>query len=120
MLMRFHWGLAVGHVYSHRQWCTDPGVIWGNTYQNLPSEDIIEEVNELSDQMDDLDNPTNMDKTKPGSGSHTDGSGADSDDEDYDPADEDDSLSSDEDDGDSDYLGLDEMYGQGDSGDEDE
>jgi hypothetical protein len=119
MLMRFHWGLAVGHVYTHQQRCTNAGVIWNNTYQNLPSEDVVEEGNELSDPMEDLEDPTYMDQTKPDSGSHTDGSGSDSDDEDYDPADEDDSQSSDEDDGDSDCLGLDEMYGQGDWDDED-
>jgi hypothetical protein len=112
MLMRFHWGLAVGHTYTHQQPSTNPGFIWADTNQSTRSRDIFEE-GELLDQIEDLDNPTRTEHD-----SHTDGSGdSDTDDDDYDPADEDDHSSSDEDD--LECLDLDEMYGQGGSDDED-
>ena len=31
MLMRYHWGLAVGHVYAHHRSSTHAGVLWPRT-----------------------------------------------------------------------------------------
>jgi hypothetical protein len=110
MLMRFHWGLAVGHTYTHQQPSTNAGFIWADTDQSTRSRDIFT-GGELLDQIEDLDNPTCTERDS-GFDSHTDGSGdSDTDDDDYDPADEDDHSSSDEDD--LECLGLDEMYGEG-------
>ena len=117
MLMRFHWGHAVGHVYTQQQQCTNAGLIWADTDQSARSRDIFIE-GDLSDQIEDLDNPTRTEHDS-GLDSHTDGSGNsdDDNDDDYEPADEDDHSSSDEDG--LECLGLDEMYGQGGSDDED-
>jgi hypothetical protein len=32
--MRYHWGLAVGHVYTHNQQCTHAGVLWPTKNHN--------------------------------------------------------------------------------------
>lgn len=37
MLMRFHWGLAVGHAYTHGCSLSDPSVIWASN-SDLPGE----------------------------------------------------------------------------------
>jgi hypothetical protein len=103
MLMRFHWGLAAGHTYTHQQPCTDVAVIWDNSNPSAGG-DIP------TDQM-----TAEEDLVTPGSG--TDGSGSESDDEDYEPSDEDEDQSSDEDDNEE-WLDLDDMYGQEDSDDD--
>ncbi|KZP06410.1 hypothetical protein FIBSPDRAFT_764436 [Athelia psychrophila] len=33
MLMRFHWGLAVGHVYTHRSKCDNPSISWPHNHR---------------------------------------------------------------------------------------
>ena len=73
ILMRFHWGLDIRHVYTHQQHCTNTDVVWCN-----PESD--------SDQGD----PSGNDPDSPeptgnnvGSGAGTDGSISDSDDGDY-------------------------------------
>lgn len=38
MLMRFHWGLAVGHVYTHDTRVSDPSVVWTSNGE-LPEAD---------------------------------------------------------------------------------
>jgi hypothetical protein len=101
MLMRFHWGLAAGHTYTHQQPCTDTAVIWDSSNPST-SEDIP--INQMTKE-DNLVGP----------GSGTDGSGSESDDEDYEPSDQDENQSSDEDD--EEWLDLDDMYGQEDSDD---
>ena len=113
MLMWFHWGLAVGHIYTHQQQCSDAGVVWGNTNQTFESRNIPEEGGEVSDHReDDVGEPSNMDHTNQRSGSHTDGSGSESDNEDYEPSDEDDDESSNlGEDEDSEWLDIDEMHG---------
>jgi len=100
MLMRFHWGLGAGHVYAHRQSCTNVGVIWGDTNQRFRSGDIHSERLESSMPMatqQDLCEPNGDVDAGPGSG--TDGSGSESDDEDsdYRSSNGDDDQSSDED-----------------------
>jgi len=87
MLMRYHWGLAVGHIYTHQQQCTDAGVAWSNADQCFPFADDIEELQ--PDQMA-TEEHINL---NPG----TDDSGSDSDDDDWIPSDTDESLSSDSD-----------------------
>jgi hypothetical protein len=106
--MRYHWGLGVGHVYTHRRQCTDAGVIWPGTDQHFPAGDDLEEGVQ-PDQT-----ATEMEHVDLGSG--TDGSGSNSDDEDWIPSDTDDSLSSD---GDQESLqDINEMYGEDNSDDE--
>lgn len=118
MLMRFHWGLAVGHVYAHRQLCTNAGVIWGETNQRFQSGNVPKECPDLSDlgMEEDSCEPSEMDHVgveRPSSA--TDGSGSESDDEDYIPLDGDDESSvSDEDE----WLDINEMYREGDSDDD--
>jgi len=33
--MRYHWGLAVGHVYTHHRQCTQAGVLWPTRNHNF-------------------------------------------------------------------------------------
>jgi hypothetical protein len=123
--MRFHWGLAVGHVYTHQQLCTNAGVIWRDTNQRFRSGDVPGEAVEPTDQMVPEDDPDSLRETSDtdsghfniGSGSGTDGSGSESDDEDYEPSDGDDDQSSDSDE-DEHWLDMDEMYGPEDSDDD--
>jgi len=106
--MRYHWGLAVGHVYTHRRQCSDAGVIWSDTNQRFPSRDDLD-GGVLPDQ-------TAAEGVHVDLGTGTDGSGSDSDDEDWMPSDTDGSLSSDSDR--ESLLDIDEMYGGVCSGDE--
>ena len=102
--MRFHWGLAVGHVYTHQQPCTNGSVVWGNSGQNLQSSNGPEDL--------EVSNQTRMDEDIIGSG--TDGSGSESDDDDYKPLEEDEE----DDDNDEHWLDTNEMYGSLDSDDD--
>jgi hypothetical protein len=103
MLMRFHWGLAVGHLYTHSQQCTNASVIWGNINRSFRPQDAPE-------RGADFGHPTDMDHGDLSSDSRTDGSGSDSEDEDYEPSDEhDEEISEGED---ADWLDMEEMYGQ--------
>jgi len=104
MLMRFHWGLAVGHVYTHQQPCTNGSVVWGNSGQNLQSSNGPEDL--------EVSNRTRMDEDIIGSG--TDGSGSESDDDDYEPSEDEED---DDDDDDEHWLDTNEMYGSLDSDD---
>ncbi len=125
MLMRFHWGLAVGHVYAHRQSCTNVGVIWGDTNQRFRSGAIHKknpeppELTTTTTTQEDLHEPGDLGDVDVGPDSGTDGSGSESDasDSDYRPSDGEDDQSSDENE-DEDWLDVDEMYGQGDSDDD--
>jgi hypothetical protein len=110
MLMRYHWGLSIGHVYTHGHECTNEGVNWSDftgCYHSAnadeapgpPNQDqLMEEPNQINDHDHDLGG--------------TDGSGSDSDDEDWVPSEshsEDNSQSSNDE-----YLAdIDDMYGDG-------
>jgi hypothetical protein len=110
--MRYHWGLAVGHVYTHRHECTNEGVSWPgiNEYECLDSPD---EERGPPDQDQMMEEPNQTDHVDVDLGSGTDGSGSDSDDEDWSPSEEDESQSSDDE-----YLAdIDDMYGEGGSDD---
>jgi len=108
MLMRFHWGLGVGHVYTHQQLCTDAAMVW-NESECRPKQSSRPEPSNQMGMEEDI-----------GSGTGTDDSGSESDDSDYKPSEGDEAESGDdEDDSDSEHL-LDneEMYGQHDSDDD--
>src|SRR5712664_2190613 len=105
MLMRFHWGLAVGHVYAHQQPCTDPSVIWDESRSTLREDTISPNEKEMED---------NAIGSDPGA----DNSGSESDDDDYEPSDEDsEDDSEDESEDNEDLLDTEEMYGHEDSED---
>jgi hypothetical protein len=110
MLMRYHWGLAVGHVYSHQRRCTNAGVAWFDDNPGVQSRDD-------SDEVMGLDEPNQSDEVNAGPEPGTDGSVSDSDssDGDWTPSDTDDSQTSDFDD--ELQLDIDEMYGEGGSDD---
>jgi hypothetical protein len=107
MLMRFHWGLGVGHVYTHRQPCTAAAVVWGSSESESFQSGNVPQSPEPLDQ-------TRMEGDI-SSGPGTDGSGSDSDDRDYELSEEDGDDKSDDDDDDSEeevrLLDMDEMYG---------
>lgn len=45
--MRYHWGLSVGHVYTHSRECTHPSVMWSsrqNEAECEPSDGANQEV----------------------------------------------------------------------------
>jgi len=96
MLMRFHWGLAVGHVYTHQQPCANGSVVWGNSGQDLQSRNGPEDP-EVSRMDEDI------------IGSGTDGSGSESDDDDYESSEE--GEEDNDDDDDERWLDINEMYG---------
>jgi hypothetical protein len=110
MLMRFHWGLGVGHVYTHHQSCTSAAMVWhseSESNQGFRSRIVPDRPDELSEQ-------TRMEEDV-ASGTGTDGSGSDSGDDDYEPSEEDDENS---DDDDEELLDMDEMYDSIYSGDD--
>lgn len=97
--MRYLWGLAVGHAYTHERQCTDAGVVYNPEGAPEPADQDICESSQMNDVSVNLD-------------TGTDGSGSDTDDVDYEPTDEDDDEESDfEDD---DWEDIEEMYGDGD------
>ena len=97
MLMRFHWGLGIGHVYTHQQHCTNTAVVWYN-----PDSD--------SDRGDPSGNDPDSLEPTGNDGAGTDGSISDSDDGDYELSEGDgDDESSDDDD--ECLLDMDEMFG---------
>ena len=102
MLMWFHWGLGVGHIYTHHQSCTSAAVVChfkSESNQGFRSRNVPDGPDELLEQM-------RMEKDV-ASGTGTDGSGSDSGDDDYEPSEEDDENS--DDDGEE-LLDMDEMY----------
>jgi hypothetical protein len=103
--MRYHWGLAVGHIYSHRQ-CTDaaPAVAWSDDYLGVWSRDDPDEV-----MCPDKSNQS--DEGNAGLEPGTNGSSCDSNSSDgnWTPSDADDSQTS----NDELQLNVDEMYGEG-------
>ena len=106
MLVRYHWGHAVGHVYTHQRQCTDTGMIWSDTNH---SRDSLDQA-----AMEELHEPSQMDVDF-GSGSGTDRSDSDLEDKDWKPSDTDSNYNKSSDD---EYiLDMDEMYGEGGSED---
>jgi hypothetical protein len=114
MLMRFHWGLGVGHVYTHQHLCTNQAVVWrksnSDSSQSCP---LRNDGPESSDQM-------GMGEGVIDSSMGTDNSGSESDDSDYKLSEGDDESSDGDDDDDDDehLMGVDEMYGLFNSDDE--
>jgi len=106
MLMRFHWGLGVGHVYTHQQLCTNKAMVWSNSQSYSSWNDP--DGTEPSDQ-------TGMEEDAINSGMGTDGSGSESDDSDYKLSEGDEESSSDDDD--EHLLHTHDMYGSLDSDD---
>jgi len=107
MLMRFHWGLGVGHVHTHQQLCTNTAVIWSNTESNqIFQSRNVSKSPEPPEQM-------GMEEDIVGSGTGTDDSGSEPDDDDYEPSegDDDDDESSDYEDDEEHLLDIQEMYG---------
>jgi hypothetical protein len=105
MLMRYHWGLAIGHVYSHQR-CANaaPAVALSDDYPGAQSGDDPDEVMGP-------DEPNQSDEGNAGPEPGTDGSASDSDSSDgnWTPSDTDDSQTS----NDELQLDVDEMYGEG-------
>lgn len=106
MLMRFHWGLAVGHVYTHKQPCTNTSMTWINTNQ---PEHVGEGGLGPEGPTDTVESPD--------TGFGTDGSDSDSDDEDYEPSEGDSDRPDDDASDDEHFIDMDEMYGLLDSDD---
>jgi hypothetical protein len=108
MLMRFHWGLSVGHVYTHQQLCTNAAVAWSESESRSNQSSQSRNVPEGPESLDQMGMENDI-----GSGTGTDGSGSESEDSDYKPSEGEEAESSDdEDDSDDEHL-LDneEMYG---------
>jgi len=111
MLMRYHWGTAVGHVYTHQQECANEGVLWsGSRDEPEDSEDPEPSDQTVTEEFRYRNHIANADFVNGGPGSGTDGSGSDSSDEDWEPE-SDVSQSNDELDNDSEASDLLEMYG---------
>jgi hypothetical protein len=60
MVMRYHWGLGVGHVYSHQQSCTNAGVLWPGVAERSQCRATAEPADEES--MDRDDGISNMER----------------------------------------------------------
>ena len=45
MLMRYHWGLAVGHVYAHREKSTHMGVVWRHAGDEGHCDEMAQQLN---------------------------------------------------------------------------
>lgn len=54
MLMRFHWGLAVGHVYTHRSKCKNASVVWPHARRRTTGNDNATEDGATQPQAQDL------------------------------------------------------------------
>jgi hypothetical protein len=105
MLMRFHWGQAVGHVYTHQQRCTNTSVNWDvdiSESENIPEQGGVGPSSQSTPEDNLVD-------------SRTDGSDSDLEDEDFVLSDTDDDLNSEDSSDDEHWLDVDEMYGQDDS-----
>ena len=114
MVMRFHWGLGVGHAYTHQQLCTNAAVVWNSSESESNQSFQSRNVPEGPEPSDQMGMGTEEDIVDSGTG--TDGSGSESDDEEYEPSEGDDDDESSDDD---EYLlDIDEMYGLRDSGDD--
>ena len=108
--MRYHWGLAVGHVYTHGHQCPNDGVSWSNQHVCDPEGVPEPAVPSAAEARE----PSNMVDVRIDPGSETDGSGSDTDD-DYEPTDKDEESDSDSED---DWEDIDEMYGDENSDDD--
>ena len=101
MIMRFHWGLGVGHVYTHQQHCANAAVVWCNPESDSnrgdPSENDPDGPEQTGDNV--------------GSDAGTDGSVSESDDGDYEPSEGDGDDESSNEDSDEYLLDMDEMFG---------
>jgi hypothetical protein len=79
ILMRHHWGLAVGHVYSHHRQCTHAGLLWparNNTSQHLSDSDIMPSTRSLDnphhpteDELSDVTQDPRNSEVSPGTSS---------------------------------------------------
>lgn len=115
MLMRYHWGLGVGHVYAHQQQSTHAGVLWPGVSDHVQRSGDTEKEHTTNSCSDDNDPERGSSVAQAadigfGSGSESGGEGPDEQDEEIESDGGNTSRCSDEEDSDLDRNDIDEMY----------